>query len=113
MQSVPGPGEQPQIFETIEAIDARAEWNALTPQTTALFIPKAGDKATYLQGVATNLKPGDGLLFVGTERESDPTNDNWDFRLLKSVEPDEENGRTLVTWEKGLGSVLPLMTAGG
>lgn len=107
VQSVPGPGEQPQIFETIEAIDARAEWNALTPQTTALFVPKMGDTATYLQGVATNLKPGDGLLFVGTERQADPTNENWDFRLLKSVEPDAANGRTLVIWEKGLGSVSP------
>ena len=29
VQSVPGPGELPQTFETIERLEARAEWNAL------------------------------------------------------------------------------------
>jgi len=28
VQSIPGPGEQPQTFETVEAVDARPEWNA-------------------------------------------------------------------------------------
>ena len=31
-KSIPGPGEKPQTFETIEKIDARVEWNALKPQ---------------------------------------------------------------------------------
>src|SRR5215213_9647615 len=31
-QSVPGPGEQPQSFETVEEIAARAEWNNLQPR---------------------------------------------------------------------------------
>ena len=34
VQSVPGPDEQPQTFETIEAIEARVEWNAILPQLT-------------------------------------------------------------------------------
>src|SRR4029450_7470074 len=32
VQSVPGPGEKPQTFETIEKIEARPEWSALKPQ---------------------------------------------------------------------------------
>src|SRR3954467_13862006 len=31
VQSIPGQDERPQIFETIEAIEARAEWNTLRP----------------------------------------------------------------------------------
>jgi hypothetical protein len=31
-QSIPGPNEQPQTFETSEEIEARAEWNALRPR---------------------------------------------------------------------------------
>ena len=29
VQSVPGPGEQPQSFEAVESVEARAEWNAI------------------------------------------------------------------------------------
>src|SRR5205085_11619217 len=29
VQSLPNPGEEPQIFETTEPIEARAEWNAI------------------------------------------------------------------------------------
>src|SRR5262249_6977551 len=32
IQSVPGPGEQAAIFETVEAIEARTAWNALRPR---------------------------------------------------------------------------------
>jgi hypothetical protein len=32
-QSVPGPGEKPQIFETIEKLEAKAKFNCLTPKT--------------------------------------------------------------------------------
>ena len=28
VQSIPGPGEQPQTFETVEEVEARPEWNA-------------------------------------------------------------------------------------
>ncbi len=38
-QSVPAPGELPQTFETIEAIEARVEWNLLKPQTGLPFRP--------------------------------------------------------------------------
>ena len=35
VQSVPGPDEQPQTFETVEAVEARVEWNAIPVQTDA------------------------------------------------------------------------------
>lgn len=67
-QSVPGPGEQPQTFETGEKLIARREWNNLQvrlqqPQAitldNALFVEKI-----YVAGINTNLKTGDMLLLV-------------------------------------------------
>ena len=69
VQSIPGPGEKPQTFETIEKIPARVEWNALKPRMSRVSMPKFGTKSVYLKGIATNLKPGDALLLVGQERE--------------------------------------------
>src|SRR5207245_2838764 len=34
VQSVPGPGQKPQVFETSEEIEARPAWNALRPRLT-------------------------------------------------------------------------------
>ena len=36
---------------------------------TQRFVPQFGDTHVYLKGTATNLKPGDAILFVGSERE--------------------------------------------
>src|SRR5207244_10459727 len=88
VQSIPGPGEKPQSFETIEEIEARADWNALKPRQTELRYPVFGSTHTYLTGVTTNLKPGDPLLIIGAERSSDAKNENWKIRRVSSVEPD-------------------------
>lgn len=103
VMSIPGQDEKPQTFETIERIEARAEWNELKPKLTELKIPEFGSKEVYLKGTATGLKPGDGLLFVGKEREQDSESERWDFRIVKTAIPDMAAGYTKVTWEKGLG----------
>ncbi len=112
VQSVPGPGEQPQTFETVEKIDARAEWNALKPQASTLILPQMGDTSTYLKGVTTNLKPGDALLFNGAGREDDSKSDEWDFRTVQKVIPDSTTGITHVTWAEKLSHIkLPVASA--
>ena len=108
VQSVPGPNEKPQTFETVEEIDARPEWNAMQPWLSETRAPGYGATETWLQGVRNNLKPGDALIFVGAEFLASPTtNNNWDFRLLESVELEPEFDRTHVRWKRGLGSVTP------
>ena len=84
-QSLPGPGQMPQYFETSFDIDARAEWNAISPRMSipqyigqiadtdpaataqpsnaSLYI-STSDSALYLAGTSTNLKPRDPMLFV-------------------------------------------------
>jgi len=107
VQSIPGPGEKPQTFETIEKIAARVEWNALKPKMTRTLIPKFGDQWLYLKGIATNLKPGDAILLVGKEREDDHGSERWDFRRLTRVIVDNDANRTRIEWAKGLGTTVP------
>jgi hypothetical protein len=104
VQSVPGPGQRPQTFETVEAIEARAEWNALVPRQTRPAVPFLGQTIAYLAGVSTNLAPGDAFLIVGDERIGDQGSERWDLRFVEKVEPDHELVRTKVTWKVGLGS---------
>ncbi len=103
VQSLPGQDERPQIFETSETLLARAEWNALKPRLVEPRPPRVGHRHLYLNGTATGLVPGDGLLIVGAERETDRESERWDFRIVRTVEPDTTAEHTLVTWEKGLG----------
>lgn len=103
VMSIPGQDEKPQTFETIEKIEAKAAWNELKPRLTEPKIPGMGIKEFYLKGAATGLKPGDGLLFVGNEREQYAGSERWDFRLVKIVNADNAAGYTQVTWDEGLG----------
>jgi hypothetical protein len=102
VQSIPGPGEQPQTFETVEEVEARPEWNAMPASTTVTFVPGMGATHAYLEGAALNLKPGDALLFAGEDVDVQP--DHWDLRILTAVEADAVNERTRVDWDEGLGS---------
>jgi hypothetical protein len=104
VQSVPWAGQTSQTFETIEAIEARPAWNAMTPILTEVPMPDKGDASIYLQGTSTGLNPGDGLLIVGGERESNVNSNAWDFRRAVSVTPDTTSNRTLVVFNRPLGA---------
>ena len=65
-QSVPEPGQQPQVFETSEALAARAEWNAVSPRQSRPAPLLASDESgtLYLPGVLTGIQANDLLLRV-------------------------------------------------
>ena len=108
VQSVPGPGEKPQVFETVEALaEARPAWNAMRPWLSEERRPGRNDTSTYLDSVRNNLKSGDALVFLGDEFLSNQNNNNWDFRIVDRVELQPDENRTLVTWKRGLGSIQP------
>jgi hypothetical protein len=107
VRSVPGPGELPQVFETVEAVVARPEWNAMQPWMSEAARPAAGAVSTFLAGVNTNLRPGDALLFVGDEFDADTTSNRWDFRIVDRVIADAAQNRTFVSWRRPLGSITP------
>lgn len=65
VQSIPGPGEKPQVFETIEAITGREEWNAMKPLRLQKHPPLTPEtQMVIVRGAATNVRKGDDLLLV-------------------------------------------------
>ena len=107
VQSVPGPDEQPQMFETVEAIEADAARNAMHARTARPQQILFGQRELTLAGTGHQLSPGDVILIVGDERARDPDDDEWDARLLQTVREDQAGQTTQVTWREGLGSVFP------
>src|SRR4051794_17322491 len=59
VQSIPGPGEQAQTFETVEEIEARVTWNAIKPRLTQPQAISSTMMTVFVKGTATNLKKGD------------------------------------------------------
>ena len=104
VQSVPPQGQSPQAFETSSDILAKADWNALPVQTGYPWVPDTKHTSLYLSGTSTQLNPGDAILIVGDERIGSPSSPHWDVRMVTSVQPDNVNGRTLVTWSEPLGA---------
>lgn len=97
-QSIPGPGEFPQFFETAEKIEARREWNNLKvrkqrPQNLgvgAIFGGAITAETVWVAGTSTNLKTGDLLLFAYGEGKRNV------LRRVSSVVPDFTAQRTAV-----------------
>ena len=113
VQSVPGQDETAQSFETVADIPARVQWNAMPVQTRVPWRPQSGDTELWLDGLATQLQPGDPILIVGSDRISDPGGEHWDVRVLSAVLPDNANARTRVLWKQPLGSAFPPMSPAG
>lgn len=109
VQSVPGQDEQAQTFETVEAVEARVEWNSMPVQTTLAWHPQGGDTSLWLAGLGAGVQPGDVILIVGRERLDASGSERWDIRLVASVVEDKIRERTRITWNGGLGSSFPKM----
>ncbi|MCC7362766.1 MAG: putative baseplate assembly protein [Dehalococcoidia bacterium] len=105
VQSVPGPGEQPQVFETIEPITARPAWNAMVPRRTVPLPLFAATPLLWLAGTATALKPGDPLLIIAGGQ--------WALRRISAVAPDDPGARTRVDLEPVDYGPLPVTAPDG
>lgn len=88
VQSTPGPGEQPQIFETVESIESRADWNAMRPKMFDIQQPNEGDSQIYLNGTSNNLKKGDMLLLIWQKK--------WALCKASTVELDFDKNLTFL-----------------
>ncbi len=94
VQSIPGPGEKPQTFETQQEFHGRAAWNALRPRLrsaplsgTALLVARR----LFLAGTGTNLRQGDVLVLSdGVTARA---------RRVLAVKPDRERDHTQVVFE--------------
>ncbi len=63
VQSIPNADEMPQTFETVEDIEAQAEWNAMKPRQTQPQTLKTDTTQIAIKGVANNLKVGDNIVY--------------------------------------------------
>ncbi len=101
-QSVPGPGEQMQTFETSEPLEARAAWNALKPRLTRPQTQASIEarQSLYLKGITTNLKPGDPLLIGFGPGTPDL------FRVMEVI-PEATADHTLVTLQEWTTQTAP------
>ena len=102
VQSIPGQDEKPQVFETIETIVAKTEWNTIKPKLTEKQILVKGSTQLYLQGINTQLQAGDPVLIAGEDRFTNAASEKWCIRTIQTVSMDENNNRTLITWQDGL-----------
>jgi predicted phage baseplate assembly protein len=94
--SVPGPGETQQAFETSDPLDARVAWNTLKPRLTRPQTETEMLKSLYLKGTATKLSLGDPLLIDDGAAQT--------LYFVDTLAPDSTNSRTVVTLRKVDGS---------
>lgn len=99
-QSIPGPGEFPQSFETTEKVVARTEWNNLQvrlmrPQNVS-FNNVLELTKLYVVGTATNLKPGDKLLF---DFGGNSPNTGFVLRTVAATVSDFAENRTKIQFQ--------------
>jgi hypothetical protein len=95
-QSIPGPDEEAQTFETIEAIEARPKWNAIQAQLTETQVLAWDMTELWLEGANLTLAIGDVLLIfadAGGAMEAS-------LRRVTQVRPDTSANRTRLKLEE-------------
>lgn len=107
VQSIPGPDETPQIFETSQRLNARPEFNEIAPLQAERQIFGRRTVSAWLAGTDTRLEPGMTILLVGPARQEDPGSERWEMRTVHTVFADDANNRTRITWREDLGHFNP------
>jgi hypothetical protein len=105
VQSVPGPGQKPQVFETSADLTAVIAGNAIPIRTTLAWQLSIGDTSTWIAGTSNNINVGDGLLFVGASNGQPSTGGPADFRYVRSAIADPASGNTQIFWDAPLSTV--------
>ena len=63
-QSIPEPGEDPQIFETIQEIKAKSDWNAMGVKSFVKQDNILNASVIFIQGMENNINKGDQILVI-------------------------------------------------
>jgi hypothetical protein len=108
VQSVPGPGQTPQVFETSSDIVALIKQNQMAVQTTISWGLSDGQTSIWIAGTSTGLNPGDALLFVNQAFHEQVTTGvtnssaQADVHYVSSVQVNTQLKQTLVVWDQPL-----------
>lgn len=95
VQSIPGPGELPQTYETMETIEAQPEWNAMRPRLIRTQPLSATANYLIVKGTATNLRPGDSVLIVESD-DSNVSGPNPPVKRVVRAVPDPKTQTTRI-----------------
>jgi len=98
-QSLPGPDEMPQVFETDTELPARSAWNALPARTTLppLLPPDSSfrnERTLPVEGAVPTIAANDAILLV-SDGENAPTPQPY---LVQSVQADVDADRSIVAY---------------
>lgn len=107
VQSVPGPGQTAQVFETSADLTALGAWNALPAQTTQAWSLSQAGQSTWITGTTNNISVGDALLFVsapGGVPGGVPGGSQgpMEFHYVTAVRTDPVAQTTRLTWDQPL-----------
>jgi hypothetical protein len=109
VQSVPGPGQTAQVFETSADLTARIGWNALGAQVSVAWQLSGQDTSTWVAGTSTGISPGDALLFVQADGGQPVPDGAADLHFVTAVSASPASGSTQVWWD---GPLAPVFAAG-
>ena len=104
VQSVPKPGQTPQVFESSSDLTALIGLNAVPPQTTVPWHLSGSDISTWVQGTANNIKVGDALLFLAAQSGQPVSTGPGDVHYVTTVNVDPVSGNTQIFWDQPLSS---------
>lgn len=103
VQSIPGPGQMPQVFETSSDLTAVIGLNALAAQTQLPWQLNPGDTSIWIMGSTNNINVGDALLFIATSSSGSPiATGPADLRVVSGVHIDSVSGNTQIWWNGGI-----------
>ena len=92
-QSIPLPGELPQIFETVESVDARSPWSRFGAKTTRRQVWAPGKTDLTIAGTGLNLPLGSKLAVLYAPL----ADDDWEVVEVLSVAEDYDRKTTTYT----------------
>ena len=106
VQSVPGPGQSPQVFETSTALTATIANNAIPAATSQPWQLNGNDTSTWIAGSSNNIQAGNVLLFVSAPNGIPSTYGPAAVVNVTSTTVDSGSGNTLIAWDQPLPSAL-------
>jgi Baseplate J-like protein len=102
VQSVPGPGQTPQVFETSEDLTATIAANAIPAATTQPWTTTGKDTSTWIAGTANNIQVGNALLFISTSGGAPSITGPAILCFVTAVVIDPLSGNTQIFWDQQL-----------
>jgi hypothetical protein len=103
VQSIPGPGQAAQVFETSADLTALAAWTALPAQTTSAWSLSKADQGTWIAGPSNNINVGDALLFVSAPGGTPNTTAGpAELHYVTAVRANPVAKTTQLTWDQPL-----------